>query len=130
MKIGQFAIDSEKELKGVWLNGGAGLKLLVARMGNPDYQEYTRRSGKDLSAAARAGTADQAEFKTLARKATARHVLLDWKNLQEEDGSEIKYSPEKAEEIFEKYPEFFELVLAMANDRNNYRPTEESKGNL
>jgi len=70
----------------------------------------------------------------IAKKVVARYILLDWKNLLDEKGKEIKYSEEKAYEIISD-PEndlFYTWVLEAASEEQNFRKQsmEDELGNL
>jgi len=127
MKISEFATDVQAEVEGVWIDVGDGLKLRVARFGNKRFQRYLASMAKPFSRTS--PTNEIAEG--ILRKAIARHVLMDWENLTEEDGTDIGYSEEKAVELFESHNDFYMLVQDLSKEVDNFKRTtdEEAEGN-
>jgi hypothetical protein len=122
MKITAFKTDLKKETGGVWLPGGAGLELLVARWNNSIFEEEIARLQEEMGARfVIAGSPDVEQNREIIRRAAAKTILLGWKNLEEEDGSPIEYSVEKAYQLMTDMPEFYRLVVQLANNINNFR---------
>jgi DNA polymerase III alpha subunit len=127
VKISEFAVNEKKQTEGVWItvdDSEKPLKLLIARMGNPNYQEEVMKVGRQTRGFRRGG---QIAGRTITKKIKgiiARTILLGWKNLQDKDGKDIKYSPEKAEQLFNDFPEFLDLVVEYGNDISLYRDEE------
>lgn len=130
-KISRFATDPNKELTGVWLPMGGGIEVLVARLGNPEFNAFVTRTGKALGPGVRSGNVDPKDAEDLTKRAVAKHVLLGWKNLEDDDDQPIPFSSEKALEIFNEFPEFFRSVMNLASDVDNFRRdvVEAAKGN-
>jgi hypothetical protein len=42
----RFKTDRTKEVEGVWVDVGGGLRFKVARMGNPQYEQYLMKRGR------------------------------------------------------------------------------------
>lgn len=132
MKITAFKTDATLETEGVWVDIGDGAKLKVARLGNPEHKRIAQRlsrphrgilEGKNLKA--------QAEVaERLGIQAAAQAILRDWEGLEEEDGTAIEYSTEKAMELL-AIADFRDLVLEIADSMEAYRAEEiaESEGN-
>lgn len=111
MNINKLKTDSKKELEGVWVDAGEGLRLLIARSSNASYRKYLVKYGRRQ---------DPEAMLAVVRKGVAKHVLLGWENLQEED-KDVSYSSDKAEQLFKDIPDFLDLVLTFANDVELYR---------
>lgn len=131
MKISTFKTNEQREQEGVWEDAGGGLRLKVARLGNLRYEEYLRQTGKPYARQMRHGTVDNKVLEDLIRQAMARHVLLDWENLDDEQGNPIPYSHEKALELLTKYRDFHQMVLEIAQDARLFKEQdlEEARGN-
>src|SRR5687768_6005127 len=84
MKISRLRTDQKKEAEGVWVPVGEGLEIRVARIGNPAYEAFLRRETRPVQRAVRAGMADPKAMEEISNRAMARHVLLDWRNLEDE----------------------------------------------
>lgn len=133
MKISKFAMDGTLAQEGVWEDAGHDdLRVKVARMNNPRYREYLRALGRPLVRRSRRNMLDFDAMEAMTQKAVARYVLLDWKNLEDDEGNEIPYSPDKAFEFFKAYPDFYEAVTEIANDVELFRAEdhEDAAGNL
>jgi hypothetical protein len=129
--IKSFKTDSGKEEQGVWINAGGDLRLKIARMGNPAYTAYIKKHSKALVSSARRGEVDLDEATRINKDAAARHILLGWENLTEdEEGKQpIVYSVEKCRELLD-IKDFYSMVMEYANDMTLFRADpEQSKGN-
>tara|TARA_Y100000310_G_C20478150_1_gene713421 strand:- start:247 stop:714 length:468 start_codon:yes stop_codon:yes gene_type:complete len=116
--------------QGVWVDCGQGLKLKVARLGNPTYEEELRKLGKPYMRQMRLGTMNVEDIENLAKKAISKHIIQGWENLEDDDGP-IEFSPEKALELFNEYPDFYTLVKDVSNEAELFRTDEmeEAAGN-
>lgn len=132
MRISKFRTDRRAEEDGVWVDAGEGLQLRIARWGNPRYQEAMRRLGSPLLPQIKTGTISEQASEEVLCKAMAETILLEWKNLQEEDGSEIKYSREKALELLRDVRDFRALVVDLSQNVNLFRAEQarDIVGNL
>lgn len=134
-KLSRVAIDSERESEGVWVDYEAGIKLKIARMNNPDYERRMKRRSKFFQVKYRRGqTPDPEELNPLINDAMAHHILVDWKDVEDDDGKPLPYSPAKALEIFEdpKYADFRSFVLQVSQEQELFRKeeVEDAAGNL
>lgn len=129
MKISAFKTDRTKESEGVWVPIGEGASLLIARMNNERYKRVFVELTKPYRTQVRTGTLSEELAAEILRKCYARAVLLDWKGLQDDDGNDISYSVEEAEEQL-KIPDFMSLVEELSNARELYkREADEQAGN-
>ena len=66
-------------------------------------------------------------------EAMAHHVLLGWKDIEDDDGNPLEYSPETALELLRDpgLRDLYQFVLTQANERALFRQEveEESKEN-
>lgn len=118
MKLSQLAYDKEKELDGVWFECPEGLRLRVARLNNPKYQEFLRKQG----AKSRGITTSKISDWTF--QAAAKFLLKGWENLQDEKGNDIPFSVSKAEELMKEYSDLYQWVQEFASDREMFRREE------
>jgi hypothetical protein len=126
----EYYTDPKLEQEGVDIDLGDGAVVTVCRPNNPKFRDYLNKLRKPYERQIQRGTADQDVLDKLTRKAVARHVLIGWKGI-EVDGDEVKYSPEKAEELMIQFPDFQEDVLFAANSRETFRAevAEENEKN-
>lgn len=131
MKISALKTNRQSEVEGIWVDGPEGLRLKVARMGNPKYQAAVRRIGKPHARQLRQLTADTAIVEDVSKRAVAETILLGWENLQDNDGKDIPYSSQKAYELFNEVPDFYTMVCEYASDVQLYRDDamQEAQGN-
>lgn len=143
-RLAALQADLDKEARGVRLHYALGVYAIIGRMG-PAFQQTLRTLQKPHERLMRAGgpEADRVARELLCR-ALAKHVLLGWENLDEdeepkarkpadaegyrklEDGKwqrVIPYSEDKAYEILmdDAYHDFSEWVLACAQDAELFR---------
>jgi hypothetical protein len=97
--INKVRTDPEKELQGVWTDFAEGIRLKIARAGNPAYRKLLRELSEPHIKDIRNGTMDEELNSTILKKVRAITILLDWENI-EENGQEVSYSKEKALEYF------------------------------
>jgi len=122
-KLSSIKIDSTAEVEGAWADYSEDIKLKIARLGNPSYRSYMRKVGKPHAVQIQQGVMDDAKLESLSKEAVAHTVLMGWANLENDDGSEMHFTPEKALEIFND-PEcssFFQFVVAFADKAENFR---------
>ena len=132
-RISRLGIDPKKEKEGVWIDAGAGLRLLIARISSPDCEAYVRKHVRNKSPMVSKGIIDEDEIMQEGVKiAASRYLILGWEDLLDDDDNQIQYSTEKALELFEKYPEFYMMVLrfAMEFDRFSLDREDEAVKNL
>lgn len=96
-ELNSIKTDETLESEGVWTDVVSGLRVKLARMGNPEYMQFIRtetrkRTANGLQELAASDAVD------IGVKAMARFVLLDWENLQE-DGADLPYSVDTAERV-------------------------------
>ncbi|MDH3377783.1 MAG: hypothetical protein OEQ39_12615 [Gammaproteobacteria bacterium] len=127
MKISTFATDLDLEEKGVWVDIGDGGKLLIARLGNPRYQEAVRRLSKPHKTQIRNKTISEDLSDELLLKAMAESILLDWKGLEDDKGKVIKYSTETAFQLLRDLRDFRNLVVELATEQAAFRREETAQ---
>lgn len=115
----ELELDPEKERKGVWVEYADDFRIKIARWNNPRFRAcldelttgnlgFIRRSrrGRDYAT-------------DTIKKAMARHILLDWEGLEEENGSgglvPVPYSEEKAFEILTRSEIFCDDVIDLSS---------------
>lgn len=124
MKITKFRTNKQSEIDGVWVDAGEGLRLLIARQGNARYNESMRRHGSPLVPQIKSGSVsiDQAEQVTC--RAMAETILLNWENLQDENGVNVPYSTDQAYKYLLEMRDFRDLVQELSNTVQNYREAQ------
>lgn len=125
--------DTLLEQEGIWVDYEAGVRVKVARLSNTKFEQALRTASKPHLRQIRSKRAPLDLIENLTREAAARHILLGWENLDDDDGTPIPYSPERALEIFNDptLHDFYKFVMQISTDSELYRreDMEESLGN-
>jgi len=126
-----FGTDQNKEKEGVWQDMGDGLKMRIARIGNPNYQKRFQALSKPHRRALRRGTLSDEIAEQLLIKCLAETIVLDWEGV-EENGETIPYSVDNAIRILTDYPDLRNYVNDIANEMEGYKEDadEEAIDNL
>lgn len=127
----KFSVDPKIETEGVWESIGPDTKLLVARIGNPEFKQMYVKIPPAYKRMLKKDTLPEGKALEIMADIMSKTILLDWEGLSE-GGKEIKYSQQKAKEIMMQYPQFMDAVTEIASDNELYRLSvrEEAKGNL
>lgn len=121
MIISSIQTDSKLELHGVWKPFGHDGKVLVARHGNPKFNDELRREMEPFRDELSRSTISDDQAETIMSRVMSKTILLGWENIQNEDKSQIKYSQENAFELLEAYPEFRNIIYNISVNVANYK---------
>jgi len=115
--LSKFRLDKDKSTEGIWVKFMADIEVKIARMYNPEFNKYYAEISEPYLNQIRRKTADKDTKSDLIKDAVAHCIIKDWKNIEDENGKPIKYSPEKALEIIsdEANVIFYDFVLDIAN---------------
>jgi len=122
-KLKSIKTDSKKSAEGIWFDYEMGIRLRIARMGNKDFEEFVRSKQKTNIKGFRAKKITEEQAEAITQEAVARHVLVGWENIEDDDGNPIPYSHEVALEFLND-PDLSDLrqfVLIQASDSESYR---------
>lgn len=120
VRLSRFATDSIREIEGVWQDVGGGLRLRIARINNPRYEEEVKRLGKPFGPQASLGF-DDSLVEDLTRKAVAKCILLGWENLLDDKDEPVAYSYENSLKVLTEYRELYRLVLSLSSNIELFR---------
>lgn len=118
----RIKVDNEKIESGVWVDYVEDIQLCIANINNPAYKEARKKALKPHLRQMRLGKIESDQVLDILKPAVAKHVLLGWKNI-EEDNKPLEYSSQKALELF-KDPEmftFFDFVLETASENEFFK---------
>lgn len=125
-----YEYDAQKQLEGTWMKMKGDIEVKLAHFQNERaaahqlllIEQWRNENGADDET-----VIPPEVFESVARKACAKFVLLDWKNFRDKDGTEIPYSPEKALELLENpnMAIFRQTILGMSTRMANFRVTSE-----
>jgi hypothetical protein len=132
-KLSSVKIDPELADKGVWIPYREDIEFKIASLKSKAYSDFMRKAGRQRQKGFRKKDLRPDEVEPLMKKGLARFCLLDWKNIEDEDGTPIPYSAEQAEEWLSdpELVEMYEFVLECARDISLYQNEikEDEKGN-
>jgi len=121
-----FGTDEVKEKDGVVHDLGDGLKVRIARIGNPNYQKRFQAISKPHKRALRRGSLSDEVAEKLLIQCLAETIVLGWEGV-EENGEEILYSKENAIRILTAYPELRRYIEDIANEMEGYKADEDEE---
>lgn len=125
MKLSKLKRDVKAAEAGVWITGAYGdLDILIASTDNRKYVEMLRTLIKPYSRnKAYMNMADDVFEKEIQNKALAKHVLLGWKNLQDDEGQDIPYSEQTAYDLLcdPENLEFRKIIIGLAEESEVFR---------
>lgn len=121
--INSIKTDLQKETDGVWMPYSLDIAVKVARARNSKYQEVLRARIDPLKKGIREESISMDELNELLLEVRAETILLDWKNIEDENDKAIPYSVEQAIKFF-KDPElkdFYNFVVTISESSERYK---------
>ena len=132
-KLSLVKTDPEREIDGVWVTYELDIELKIARIGNTAFDDLVRTLSEPHLKGIRNKRLKPEQLEAITKKAAAETLLVDWKNIEGEDGKKIKYSSKKALEFFDDptLSDMYKFVVITANEAELYRQEidEDSVGN-
>jgi len=134
----QFETDQDAEKDGIWIEYGENEDGTIPAFKVSRMSKNNKRYSKALDRATRPHRR-AIELETLKDDTAERvfmevfvdTILMDWKNIQTKQGSEIALTKEKALEIFNALPELYEDLQNNARKASLFRQEalEDESGN-
>ena len=124
------ALEAANEPK--WHDFALDVALQIQRSGTPEYDRYFRKLLR-TTRAARGQTPSDEEIETAEKKAMARHCLVGWRGIEDDDGKPIPYSERQALAYFDD-PKTYDLyrfvrTVAQVEAVANLEAVEDDAGN-
>lgn len=114
-------VDEDRAKNGIWIPFMGGAELLIGRAGSVGYNKMISKSWKEHETALQDETPEaEALGQKLVAEATAKFELLGWRGVIDEEGAEVVYSEDQAQEYL-MTDEIFEFVKKHANRRDHWR---------
>ena len=133
-KLSSIKADMEKVDKGRRVPYAPGIELLIASSHNQAYRTARTEILKHYMRSRRSRSLTPDEIVELIKPAVAKHLLLGWWTLEDEEGKAIPYSPKQALEYFNnpELRDLYDFVLVEAGENEAYRQEilEGEAGNL
>ena len=91
------------------------IEFKIAHMGQSN-TEYTKALGEMVSGP----SVTDAMSRAMMRKIFCKHLIKDWRNVQNEAGEPLQYSPDVAYGLMNDLPELYQALFVFAKDLDNY----------
>jgi len=128
VKLSALKVDPEASRDGIWFDWVQGVRLKIARIGNPAFDARLRALMDE--AQERGETANQDE---VTKQAVAETVLVDWEGIDQDNGKPLKWSPKVSAELLsdEALADLYKFVVVKASETAHYRfkADKEALGN-
>lgn len=142
MKLSRMKVDTAAEAAGVWKEFGADLaepgesviRVLIARLGRPEFKEWMQAQAIPHRQVLNAG-GEEAEriMEDILKRAIAKFVVLDWENVEDDDGAPIPCTEENVYAIISDLAchDFYTWIQSVSGAAATYRAkqAEEDAGN-
>lgn len=117
-----YKTDKSAEANGVWVDE-AGSSFKLARMGgaNTRYQRALSAAMKPHMREMQLGLLDEAVAEPIMRKVFIDTVLLDWKEVTDEDDAPMSFSKDNATKLFDDLPDLYARLREQAGSYANFR---------
>jgi hypothetical protein len=114
--------DAEKEARGVWLPIGP-YQFLIARAGghNTEFKKLAAKKFKPYAVAINNETLPEGIALDLLVEVFVETVVLDWKDVGDENGNELPYSKETAKKMLAELPDLMAEIREAASKISNFR---------
>lgn len=117
-----FKTDRASEEEGRWFPLGGPIQVQLRRFTSKKsaavrdelYRPYKRPGKVDMKVPTEVDV-------DLTNQHLARGVIVNWKGLYAEDGSEIPFSADEAYKLLTELPDFAREIVMLAIDMDNYR---------
>jgi hypothetical protein len=130
MKLSLLATDLEKEQSGVWVKyRNTEVQFKIARAGSEEFQAACRKARLAHKIQAEDAEISEDENRAIIAPVLAKHILKDWKNIEDDDGTPIPFTEQRAAEMLAQ-PEFKDVVAAImleSASADNFRKKAEKK---
>ncbi len=134
MKLSSMAVDTNLERSGVWVscNADGTAEFLIASAANAAYRAKAFPIGnRGLEIEDDEKAARERMMTPQAKRAAAEELLIDWRGIEDDEGNQIRYTPELGFEKFSDpaYRHIYEFVIFHANKASHFKRKEiESAG--
>lgn len=98
-----------------------GFKMARMHKNNPEYQSRLERLSKELRQAIELDTLTEDIAGPVMRGVFVEAVLLDWRNVFDEDNKPIPFSKENADKLLSELPDLYLILADEARKLGNFR---------
>ena len=128
-KLGEIRSDLSAESEGVWVDYELGIEVKLSRLRSPAFRKAMEKITRNKRRGKRAGLnafKDDQEMKEKIVPLLAKHIIRDWKNIEDDDGKPIAFSEAKAVEFLmdDSLEDFYDFIIQQSNASENFRLEE------
>lgn len=126
----QFSTDKKAEQEGVWLtyelDDGNSVEFKVARIGrsNKNYIKVLEKKTRPHRHALSTNTMSDSKANKIQLEVFVEAVLLDWKGIVKEDGTEFVCNRENAIKLFSDLPDLYDSLKDQAEAASTFKNEE------
>ena len=122
-RLTSLRTDAKKSVEGIWRPFDLGIEFLIAKKPNAKYEEKLAVLSEPYISQIHSGTLSPEVDRDLTMQAVIGTVLLDWKNVDDEEGNPIPCTPEVAYETLkqEVYEDVYNWILMTAHNTALFR---------
>jgi hypothetical protein len=114
------SVDKSKREQGVWKSYRGG-SFLIAHTSSNGFQREFSRLQRPYKHQIDKDKLDTSVYKEILCEAMAKEILLDWKDVADTSGKNVKYTQEVAYQAMFDDDDFREFIQEVAGDLDNYR---------
>jgi hypothetical protein len=126
--ITMFKTNKETEVNGIWIeyspnSDGSIPRFKISRLSsrNRKYARILEQETKPHRRAIELGAMKDDDAENIMVKVFCKSVLLDWENIQEEDGSSIPFTENNAFKLFSDLPDLYDDLNAKARSATLFK---------
>ena len=121
-----FRREASLETEGVWFDyGPIQLKMARAGGGNKKYAASLAKRMKPYQGALQFDSLPQETRERIIQEVYAEAVILDWKDVLDDNEEPIPFTYENVIDLLQSYPEIFNMVLTEATRFSNFKFAED-----
>ncbi len=129
-----YKTNDTAEVEGIWMtlgetDDGQQIAVKVKRAGgeNSEFEKAMTLGMKPYRLAIQAGNFPSKKMVPIIAKAYAKTVLVDWKNVADEDGNPMDFTIDNATKLLTDLPVLLDRIAEFASDMRSFRDAEREE---
>lgn len=132
-RLSSIRRDQAKQADGVWCAYEFDIRVRIRHIGYRPYLEMANQLTRPHRMRLTSDSLYTDELHRIVAPAVARHLVVAWENVEDDDGAPIACSPSEVERVLadERYADFLDWIIEQAREAQNYREAQhgDSVGN-
>lgn len=119
-----FSSDKAIETDGKWFLMAENVEFKMKRFGGANSVEVNKLNAKYLGKYQKLiskGLLDKEVEAGLYVKVFVEASMVDWKGLSDDEGNDIPFTKEAAQDLFKRLPDLLDLAMEFSMDKEEYR---------